>query len=382
MLMYLCPALMDWLLFFVFFAVFYSAGIRGLSMHECAVLGILIQVAYMIFSLVVGHLLNRRNAKAILLASTAVCGIFGIWSLYAEHFWILMTVLMLLGVSASFFFNSFQTFMRGEAEPGELKNSVAAYTFAWSLGAAFGNITAGYLYKWGQPVMIATVATVVGLVVILLLRHKTKDSGTASADEHIEEGSPNARKVSPIYVLIGWFMIFTVTFVQRPLCTFLPPMFAHENIGSLMASMPLFAHMAVQALFGLAMIRFRDILYRRTPFWIIQGVGSLAFCAIWIWPSYTVCFFVLMLLGIYAGFAYYCAVYYASNSGRRSFNIGINEALVGLGSIAGMFFGEWWMRFSGSESGIYLVCSVGLVVSMIIQVLIASFGERRQVIHR
>src|SRR3989339_5545 len=183
MLMYLCPALMDWLLFFVFFAVFYSAGIRGLSMHECAVLGILIQVAYMIFSLVVGHLLNRRNAKAILLASTAVCGIFGIWSLYAEHFWILMTVLMLLGVSASFFFNSFQTFMRGEAEPGELKNSVAAYTFAWSLGAAFGNITAGYLYKWGQPVMIATVATVVGLVVILLLRHKTKDSGTASADE-------------------------------------------------------------------------------------------------------------------------------------------------------------------------------------------------------
>ena len=177
-------------------------------------------------------------------------------------------------------------------------------------------------------------------------------------------------------------MIFTVTFVQRPLCTFLPPMFAHENIGSLMASMPLFAHMAVQALFGLAMIRFRDILYRRTPFWIIQGVGSLAFCAIWIWPSYTVCFFVLMLLGIYAGFAYYCAVYYASNSGRRSFNIGINEALVGLGSIAGMFFGEWWMRFSGSESGIYLVCSVGLVVSMIIQVLIASFGERRQVIHR
>jgi len=372
MLMYLCPALMDWLLFFVFFAVFYSAGIRGLSMHECAVLGILIQVAYMIFSLVAGHLLNRRNAKTILLASTSAAGIFGIWSLYTEQFGILLTVLMLLGVSAAFFFNSFQTFMRGEAEPGELKNSVASYTLAWSLGAAFGNITAGYLYKWGLPVMIATVAAVVGLVMILLLRHRTKDSGTASADEHIEEGSSNARKVSPSYVLIGWFMIFTVTFVQRPLCTFLPPMFAHEKIGSLMASMPLFAHMAVQALFGLAMIRFRDILYRRTPFWIIQGVGALAFCTIWVWPSYTVCFAVLMLLGVYAGFAYYCAVYYASNSGRRSFNIGINEALVGLGSIAGIFFGEWWMRVSGSESGIYLVCSVGLVLSMFAQVLIAT----------
>jgi hypothetical protein len=279
----------------------------------------------------------------------------------------------LLGASAAFFFNSFQTFMRGEADPGELKNSVASYTFAWSLGAAFGNVTAGFLYQWGQFVMIATVAAVVGLIMILFFRHKTKDSAIASADEHIEEGSEKARRVDPTYVLIGWVMIFTVTFIQRPLCTFLPPMFAHEKISSLMASMPLFAHMAVQALFGLAMVRFRDILYRRTPFWIIHGIGALAFCTIWIWPSYAVCFVVLMLLGVYAGFAFYCAVYYASNSGRRSFNIGVNEALVGLGSIAGMYFGEWWMRFSGSESGIYLVCSIGLVVSMLVQVLVATF---------
>lgn len=376
MLMYLCPALMDWLLFFVFFAVFYSAGIRGLSMHECAVLGILIQVAYMICSLVVGHLLNRRNAKTMLLASTTVCGIFGIWSLCAEQFGILLTVLMLLGVSAAFFFNSFQTFMRGEAKPGELKNSVASYTFAWSLGAAFGNITAGYLYKWGQPVMIATVTAVTGLIMILLFRHKTKDSGIASADEHIEEGSEKARRVIPGYVLIGWFMIFTVTFVQRPLCTFLPPMFAHEKIGSLMASLPLFVHMAVQAFLGLAMVRFRDILYRRTPFWIIQGIGALGFCIIWIWPSYPVCFVILLFLGVYAGFAYFCAVYYASNSGRRSFNIGVNEALVGLGSIAGMFFGEWWMRFSGSETGVYLVCSIGLLISVLAQVVIATFAAK------
>ncbi|MDD4869588.1 MAG: MFS transporter [Kiritimatiellae bacterium] len=373
MLMYLCPALMDWLLFFASFAVFYSAGVRGLNMHECAILGIMVQVAYMVSSLVIGRLLNRHNAKTILLASTAMCGIFGIWSLCTALFGLLLTVMMLLGVFAAFFFNSFQTFMRGEAGPGELNDSVAYYTLSWSLGAAFGNITAGYLYKWGQFVMITTIAAVVVLIITLLFRHKTKDSGIASADEHIEEGSANARRVSPSYVLIGWFMIFTVTFVQRPLCTFLPPMFAHEKIGSLMASMPLFAHMAVQALFGLAMIRFRDILYRRTPFWIIQGVGALAFCAIWIWPSYTVCFVVLMLLGVYAGFAYFCAVYYASNSGRRSFNIGINEALVGLGSVAGMFFGEWWMRFSGSESGIYLVCSIGLIVSMFLQVLIATF---------
>ena len=35
------------------------------------------------------------------------------------------------------------------------------------------------------------------------------------------------------------------------------------------------------------------------------------------------------------GYAYFAAVYYASNSGRRSFNIGVNECLVGMGSFAG-----------------------------------------------
>ena len=102
MLMYLCPALMDWLLFFAFFAVFYSAGVRGLSMHECAILGILIQVAYMVFSLVVGHLLNRRNAKTILLVSTVMCGIFGVWSLCVEQFGMWSILLKLRAPSLNF----------------------------------------------------------------------------------------------------------------------------------------------------------------------------------------------------------------------------------------------------------------------------------------
>jgi hypothetical protein len=148
----------------------------------------------------------------------------------------------------------------------------------------------------------------------------------------VEQGSRPKYPVCNTYIPIGWLMIVTVTFVQRPLFTFLPPLFASEGVSSLWASLPLFLHMAVSAVFGLALFRFRDTLYRRTPFLLIQGGGGAALCAMWVWPTYWVCFSMLCVLGVYAGFVYYCAVYYASNSGRRSFNTGVNEALVGVGS--------------------------------------------------
>jgi hypothetical protein len=151
-------------------------------------------------------------------------------------------------------------------------------------------------------------------------------------------------------------------------------------ISSLWASLPLFMHMAVSAFFGLAMFRFRDFLYRRTPFFIIQGGGVVALCSMWLWPSYWVCFSMLCLLGIYAGFVYYCAVYYASNSGRRSFNTGINEALVGFGSIAGIVLGDAWMRHSGSPTEMYLVCGVGLAVSVVAQMTIVFVNRKHGVL--
>jgi hypothetical protein len=98
----------------------------------------------------------------------------------------------------------------------------------------------------------------------------------------------------------------------------------------------------------------------------------------WMWPSYWVCFSMLCLLGIYAGFVYYCAVYYASNSGRRSFNTGVNEALVGFGSITGIVLGDVWMRHSGSPANMYLVCGAGVAASVAAQMGIV-FWKRNSV---
>ena len=45
--LYLCPALMDGLTFFVLFAILYAAGERGMSLSQCAWLGGTFQLAYM-----------------------------------------------------------------------------------------------------------------------------------------------------------------------------------------------------------------------------------------------------------------------------------------------------------------------------------------------
>ncbi len=143
--------------------------------------------------------------------------------------------------------------------------------FPWCLGVALGNVTAGWLYQWGVPALILAVVIATGAILFLLARKHTEIGPTV--DEPVETGSRQKYPVANHYILIGWLMIFTVTFVQRPLFTFLPPLFAKEGVSSLWASLPLFMHMAVSAFFGLAMFRFRDFLYRRTPFFTYQRNG-------------------------------------------------------------------------------------------------------------
>jgi MFS family permease len=376
-LVYLCPSLMDWMVCFVSFAVFYAAGARGVGLQACGWLGLLYQAAYMANSLAAGHLVTRRNARRVLLASTLVCGASSSVSLCSTSFGPLAAGLSVFGMSVAWFFTSFQAVMRGEAAVGSLKTSVALYSLSWCLGAALGHVTAGGLYQWGLPALLAAVALATALIALTLRLTARRADQEPPPEAPAEQGSRLEYPVSNTYIIVGWLMIVTVTFVQRPLFAFLPPLFAADGVGSFWASLPLFMHMAVSAAFGLAMSRYRDYLYRRTPFLIIQGGGCAALCALWVWPTYWACFTLLCLLGVYAGFAYYCAVYYASNSGLRSLNIGVNEALVGLGSIAGIMLGDGWMRHSGSTSQLYLVCAAGLAVSTLAQLTLAFLKPAR-----
>ncbi|MBI2441775.1 MAG: MFS transporter [Lentisphaerae bacterium] len=372
MKIFLCPALVDLLLFLIAFAVMYRSGEWGLSVTQCAWLAGLFQLTYMPASVVIGLLLSRRNARAVLLVAVLLCTIAGMATLLAGEFIPLLVAYGSLGIFSAIFFNAFQSFMRAEAAPGDLRRTVGRYTLAWSLGSAVGILLSGFFYRCGF--LTLAVLTLLGGLAILgvLLRHKARPLDALSADEQGERALAQAPPVNPRYVWIGWLLMLAAIFLQRPIQTFFPVISAKTGISAFMASLPLFLQMAVQALISLAMIRGRHWLYRRAPLAWAHGLAVLLALAMWWRPTFLVCFLGISLSGIYMGFVCYCSVYYSSNSGRRAFNIGVNEFLGGLGSLASLLASQWLMKRTSDAASMYLVIALALLILLVIQLVVAG----------
>ena len=376
MFIQICPALMDWTVFLVLFAVLYGAGERGLSGLQCAWLGGIGQLAYMVTSLLAGMTLSRRNARGLLLASTIGSTAMGVVCLLVNSFAPQMLCQVLLFICLALFFNSFQTFMRGETLPGGLALTVGRYTCAWSVGSAAGFLSSGSLYELGS-LALCLVTLLVGVVILAtLLRHPTRAHAMASADEHTDHATPGARGADARYVLVGWCLIFTAMFVQRPLQSLWPAMCARSAILPILPGLVLSLHMLLQGVCGYRVAAFARWRYRRTPLVILHLAGAILMGLVWLNPVFPVSAAAIIVLGAYLGYAYFTAVYYASNSGRRSFNIGVNECLVGMGSFAGLFAAQWGETVMDKDGAMYAVCALALLVSLLIQVALASLRPR------
>ena len=163
--------------------------------------------------------------------------------------------------------------------------------------------------------------------------------------------------MNPRYVLIGWCLIFTAMFVQRPLQSLWPAMCARADILPFLPGLVLSLHMLVQGVWGYRVAAFAVWRYRRTPLVVLHLAGAVLLGLAWLTPVFPVSAMAIIVLGLYTGYAYFTAVYYASNSGRRSFNIGVNECLVGMGSFAGLFAAQWGEMLLGKDGGMYRPCA-------------------------
>jgi hypothetical protein len=372
MFMQVCPALMDWTVFLVLFAVLYGAGERGFSGLQCAWVGGIGQLAYMVTSLLAGLVLTRRNARGFLLASTAGSTVMGVICLCVTAFAPQMLCQALLFVFLALFFNSFQTFMRGETVPGGLALTVGRYTLAWSTGSAAGFLSSGSLYRLGSGALCVTTLLVGSVIMVALLRHQSRSHAMVSADEQVDAPAPGARAVNPRYVLVGWCLIFTAMFVQRPLQSLWPAVCARTDIQPFLPGLVLSLHMLVQGVWGYRVAAFTGWRYRRTPLVVLHLAGAVLLGVAWLKPTFAIAAAAIIVLGFYMGYAYFSAVYYASNSGRRSLNIGVNECLVGMGSFAGLFAAQWGESVMGKAGGMYAICALGLLVSLLLQLTLAA----------
>ena len=378
MRVFVCPALMDWILSLVSFAVSYGAGERGMTVPQLAWLGGVFPAAYMVGSLGCGLLLSRRNALPILIASVVGAVATGLACLASSQFGPLLVAMLALGGCSSFVFNSFQSFMRSEAPPGGLLRATAVYTLAWSSGASFGLVTSGSLFRKG-PWALGGVTVLLGVVMAgTLLLHKARPHHEPSAEEHTEHGPEGAAPVLPEYVWVGWIIMLTCIGVQSPIRQFYPAISARQRISPEMAMLPLFLQTFIQAIVGYLMLRLRSLLYRFGPLLAVQLASAAVLFVVWQFPSYAVSAVGISVLGLWCGFGYFCPVYYAGNAGDRARNISINECLVGVGTIASLFVCEWFMSRPGASPAVmYAVCGAALLAACAAQWVVLMIGRRR-----
>ena len=372
MMFYLCPALMDMVFFVVVFAAMYQIGQQGLGVVQCKWLAVLYQLSYMSASLAVGILISRRNARIILLAGAGLCAAGGAASLMLRDIFALRAAFCLLGIFMAFFFNAFQVIMRTEADEGNLERAVGFYTFSWSLGCGAGFLASGFVYRLGMPSLSALVIVLGALIFGILLKAKSRLPADFPDAQAESPAGKRTRRVDPIYLWTGWLMIFTAMFVLKPVHNFFPAICAAKGISARLASLPLFLQMTAQALTALFMAKWRHVFFRRTPLLLAHVCAAAIFSVMWLWPRLPVLFAGISLIGVYTGFIFFCSVYYASTFGRHGFNIGVNECLIGLGAIVGMFAAERTMNLINNEAGMYLVSAAALLASLSLQMAIVN----------
>ena len=111
----------------------------------------------------------------------------------------------------------------------------------------------------------------------------------------------------------------------------------------------------------------------------MQLGAAAVLVVIWRFPTYAVSAVGISVMGIWTGFGYFCAVYYASNAGHRARNIGVNEFLVGFGSIVSLFVSDWFMSRPGAGPQVmYAVCAAILLAACAAQCLVVAFPRRRE----
>lgn len=363
MKIYLFPFLIDLMLFLVMLRLSDAAGREmHLTNLQAALFMVSYSVFYLVACLVIGRLLHRDNARTIFLTAIFALMLLAVPLFFTQTFWPTLWIFSFFGVAVAVAFNSFQTFMRGEAPPGSLALTIARYTIAWSLGVSCGVLFGGLLKNFGGPFALAAF-TVVACSIILVLgfTHKPQHSENESSDatvEHVDEAllSSRLRAVDSRYVMIGWLLCISANFSQRPLTTFIPKFYAENGNAPWLAGSLLFLMFFAQALSGYTCRHKRELLYRAQPLISVQLLIVVALSILWQAPSLWVSAAMLLLLGVLFGFVFFSCVFYVSNDVRSSRNVGINEAMVGLGTILGMAVSESSMRIFDNPTAFFPAC--------------------------
>ncbi len=383
-LIYLFPALIDMVVAQFLFINTVRVTRMGASAAVTAGVTTVWSLAYLLACFLAGRLATPRNAarwmllSCVLLAAMAALGIVlpGIPAIYL--------ITGLAGASAAFFFPPFQLFMKAvdQGAAKSLAYSTGLYTFSWSAGYAVAPLLSGYLmnlgpHGWRLALASSAAAALLTAYGILRLQHLAQREGASAATEQ-RPAAPAAHGAGrPDLAWLAWLgtgagmLAISIIRAVFPVHAINVLHLDDPTLGTL-----LFLLSMSQAITGLILCRSRIWMYRALPVFASGLLGVLAMLGLALGSTLVPLALGAILFGVYSGCFFFYLVFHAiAHPVRAPLYVAINEAVVGLGGIAGPVAGGLLM-----DRGGYLAsAAVGAAFILLITLFQAAVHRRHPV---
>ena len=377
LLIYLFPVVMDMVLASVSFLATVWAAEKGSSASSVANLLTLWAGTYMVVSLAVGRIVTRRNAAWLIIGTClATSGLSLLFAICAS-LKVMYLLMALMGVATAMFFTPFQVFMKvvGEGRRRSIIRSVGLYTLSWSSGYALGPFAAAFLWErvgWMGCHGINAMATLAVAVATGLLKHHATShpvSATGQTEAMPAPASEDATEYSnmPDLAWMGWLFsgigCMAITLIRGLFpCTGVDCRLARIDQGLILCTLS-----ATQALLGFALGWARQWMYRPLPVLAFGVCGVLGLVLIAVARTTSVFYLATFMFGLYSGsFFFYLVFHSLVHSEKSACYVSVNEAIVGLTSMAGPFLGGIVAdRYAPGTS--YLMVAGIVVMAVVVQ---------------
>lgn len=335
----------------ILFAVPIRAALMGASYSMVGALGLSWSLGYAATTFLISRFVTPARSVALCVAACVIQGLAHIGLAFTTSPEGMIPFLVVCGCMHTVFFVPYQVFFKAvdSGTPHPLSASVGIYTFAWSLGMAFGPLWSGFLlggtndnfargWKW---CLFFTVLSCAAVAAIIGMLRKYVSTDTDVAIDEYESDAPDFAKW-------GWGIAVCGSLAFALVRGLFPAGAVRMAISENIQGGVIFVMGFVQALSALLLIRVNKWMYRPVPLGIagLLGAGGMllflgAFSG-WI-SQYLIegAFFAgAALFGIYSGSFFFYSVFHSLAHPRRSgFNVAVNEGMLAIGSILGSSLG-------------------------------------------
>ena len=394
-LFYLMPGLVDMIIGVFFFVSAKRMANSGANSFMIGLTMTVWAVFYAVTSYLLGLIQNRRNAVKLLYASLCILylsllGLMLFSNLHLQYLFLVGT-----GIGCAMFFCPFQIvsglFGKTVYDLESIAKNTGLYTFSWSLGMAMGPFASGFVwglfneangwrYCYGITILLLTIVLFCNMVLARFVKRRMTELGASPEQPgDIKIEVPEAQKQLPDLMLAAWIFQAIGYIVIAMMRTYLPDYCTKELAMST-------THQGIV----IAMISFAQAgtgfvcqWARRWPYraWVPASVSLLA-CI-----SFTVftltgnwCYYAgaALFLGVFSGVFCFLATFHGlMNPTKSARYVGINEMIVGLGSMFAPLLGGA-LVLGGRPRLPFLFCIFALLVAAASYAIVVFRTKARQ----